>query len=146
MATVTRGLAVRVTLPEELAARYEIQAKGAGMELEDYLAKRLAETLDYDAKHGIYLKDGDRAELTQILERNFNTADELLTIIRQGVTIKFFTRPMEGGLQLVAAGNVVVGQTLLKRAAARAQVEHVDVGEWLGKEAILGLERTCGMR
>lgn len=146
MDMVTRGLAVRLILPEELSRRFEIQAQGAGMELEQYLAKRLAETIDYDAKHGIYLKDGDRAELTQLLERNFNTPAELVEIVRQGVTLKFFTRPIPDGLQLVAVGNVVVGQTLLKRAAARAQVEHVDTGEWLGREAIIGLERTCGMR
>lgn len=133
MATTTREVVVRLNLPEDLAQRFEIQAHGA--DLGDFLVKRLSETIEFDATHGVYLKDGDRAELMQLLGRNFNTTKEFLEIMRQAVTMKLGTE-----------GNVVIEQTLLKRAAARAEAERVDVGTWLAREAIIGLERTCGLR
>lgn len=133
MAITTREVIVKVNLPEELAQRFEIQAHGA--DLGEYLAKRLSETVDFDATHGVYLKDGDRAELMQLLGRNFNTPAELLEIMRQAVTLK-----------LGDEAKAVIEQTLLKRCASRAAVERVDVATWLAREAIIGLERTTGLR
>jgi hypothetical protein len=121
---------VRINLPEELAQRYEIQAHGA--DLGEYLTRRLSETIDFDATHGVYLKDEHRHELMQLLGRNFNTPKELLEIFRQAVTLKLAETP------------VPIEQTLLKRCAARATAERVDTATWLAREAIIGLERTCG--
>jgi hypothetical protein len=135
MSTTTREVTIRVTLPEDIADRYEIKARNSLMDVEVYIAKRLADTIHYDARNGVYLKDDDRAELMQLLGRNFNTPAELLDIMRQAVTLK-----------LGEKAQAVIEQTLLKRAAARAQAERVDVGTWLSREAIIGLERTCGLR
>lgn len=133
MATTMREVQLRINLPEELAQRFEIQAHGEP--LEAFLVKRLSETIEFDAVKGVYLKDADRAELMQLLGRNFNTAKELLEVMRSAVTMKL------GGV-----AHPVIEQTLMKRAAARAQAERVDVGTWLAREAIIGLERTCGLR
>ncbi len=132
MGITTARQIIRLELPEELAQKYEIQAHGAP--LGDFLAHRLAETLDYDAKHGIYLRDADHNELTKLLGRNFATTEELMAIVRNGVTIR------------VHGADVLLDQTLLKRCQSRADVERVTLGEWLAREAILGLERTCGLR
>lgn len=132
--TATRHI-VRVELLEDLLRRYEIQANGAGAHsVEDYLAERLKRAIDYDAVNGIYLKDADRHELEQHLGRNFSTAAELLGLIRNGVTIK------------VGGADVVLDQTTLKRAEARAAAERLTLHQWLAKEALQGIERTCGLR
>ena len=131
--TITREVVVKINLPEELAQRYEIQARGA--DLGEYLTRRLSETIEFDAVHGVYLKDTERAELMQLLGKNFSTPKELLEIFRQAVTLKI------GG-----ESSVPIEQTLLKRCAARAAAERVDTATWVAREAIIGLERTCGLR
>jgi hypothetical protein len=143
MSTTTREVTIRVTLPEDIADRYEIKARNSLMDVEVYLAKRLADTIHYDAQNGVYLKDADRAELMQLLGRNFNTPAELLDEVRRGVTLRMYERD---GVKLKDAANAVLDQTLLKRAQARADAERVTLGEWLAREAIIGLERTCGLR
>lgn len=134
MATMAVRQVLRIELPEELAQKYEIQAQGAGLSLEEYLAKRLSDTVTFDAHTGIYLRDADRHELMKLLGRNFNTPEEFLQVMRQGVTIK------------IQGGDVALEQTLLKRCQARAEVEHLSLADFIAKEAIIGLERLCGMR
>lgn len=130
----TTATRVRIELSEELFRKYEIQTQGAGVPIEQYLSERLRETVGYNSVHGIYLNDAARHELMDLLKRNFNTPLGLMEIMRNAVTLH-----LEGA-------KAVLDQTLLKRAQARATAEHVSLEDWLAREAILGLERTCGMR
>jgi len=134
METIAIRQVMRLELSQELFQRYEIQANAAGKTVEDYLSDRLEKTIDYNSVHGIYLQDGDRLEMMNFLKRNFSTASQLMEIMRNAVTLK-----LEGA-------QAILDQTLLKRAQARADVERVSLEDWLVREAIAGLERTCGMR
>jgi hypothetical protein len=46
----------------------------------------------------------------------------------------------------VGGVNVELDQTLVKRAASRAQSERTTIEKWLAREIIIGLERTTGIR
>lgn len=134
METMVTRHAMQVDLLEDLFRRYEIQASGARKDVREYIAERLAKCIDHSAVHGVYLDDADRHDLQQYLGRNFTTASELLNIVKGGVTIQ------------IGGADVVLDQTTLKRAQARAEAERITLNQWLAKEALQGIERVCGLR
>ena len=131
----TTKVCCRVELNEDVLLQYEIQAAGRSISIEALLAERLTKCIDHNASRGMYFNDADRSDLETLFGgRTLATAPQAIAAGKAMATVTV------GGV------NVELDQTLVKRAASRAQSERTTIEKWLAREIIIGLERTTGIR
>src|SRR5262245_7452925 len=78
----------RIRIPDEIAAIYQDQADARGIEVEQLLAERLVNSVEFGAEKPIYFDDDERRELERMLGKNLYSARDTLVLIRNVVSVK----------------------------------------------------------
>ena len=86
--TPAPSILLRLDLSDAVLKKYREESETYGVELEELLANRLSECVDYNATKPLYFKDEQRRNLEAMLGRNINSPGEVLEIIRRFLTVK----------------------------------------------------------
>src|SRR5262245_40233969 len=81
-------VSVRVTLSPELLARYEQQARSAGVDVERLLADRLAMAVGQQDQKPLYFGDADRQKIEALLNQNFSKPAEVIKALSRAVELR----------------------------------------------------------
>jgi hypothetical protein len=132
-----RATKVRLTilLPEDVAEKYDEQAKHSGHTTEKICADRLRTCVTYTSGRGLYFDDRERSELEHITGGHYiSDAAAALARIKTTVTLK------------VGDISIELTDRVLARCSSRAKSERKTLEEYVKKEVIQGLERSVGLR
>jgi len=86
--TPAPSILLRLDLSDAVLKKYREESETYGVELEELLANRLSECVDYNATKPLYFTDVQRRNLETMLGRNVNGPGEVLEIIRRFLTVK----------------------------------------------------------
>lgn len=113
MAQLTE-VAFRIRIPEDLAAQYEQQAQAAGMDAEEFIAKRLKACANHDAVRPLFFDDDQRRDFEAILQGNYRNAKEALKALRAAMSVRVQSVPV----------------TLTPQCLERLKSRHQDSTSW----------------
>lgn len=126
---------VKLSIPANVYAQYEEQAKLAKQSVEKTLADRLRTCVAHTSGRGLYFNDAQRSALERITGGHIiSDAETALTKVRMTVEIDV------GGV------TVELNDRVLARCATRAKSERKTFEQYVTRNVIEGLERCCGLR
>lgn len=120
-------------LPSAVLEAYRKEAKEYGVELEEMLASRLSECVTYNATKPLYFNDKDRADLEDVLGRNVQNAQSVVSTLKRFLSVKL------NGM------TVTIRPTTLERLRTRAP-RGMDLADWVQKKVVEWSEREAGER
>lgn len=127
--TTTR---ISITLPAELLAHYEAQAKQRGVSLDAILEERMQGCRNHNDGRALYFTDMDRQMLERLLDSSVGTPSDALKRIQHALQITVDGAPIE------------LSPKLLERLKARAI--RVDFKKMLQETVLKQLEHHVGLR
>lgn len=128
-----KAILLRVELPEEIATKYEAQAKASSLTLEQIAAYRLIRSVDHNDQKPFYLNDAQRQQLEQIVGKNLRTVDELIGIVRRALSLR------------INSQLVTLSVNLRERLESR-NFSKRPFGEWLASMIVEWAEQYVGLR
>lgn len=130
--TQLASLRLRLDLPAETLARYEVEAARRGLTLEDLLTERLANCSSHTSTNPIYLNDTDRSDLCRLLRRNFRGSQDVMQEIRKVCSLR------------IDSAHISLSPELIRRLRTRALSRPFD--QFLSEQVVELLEQYVGMR
>ena len=94
--TATQPIAaqLRVTLSQEIFAKYQEEATEYGVDVEQLLESRLKECVAYNSTTPLYFNDDQRRELERLTGKNLRGSAEALNMIRRAMEIQINGLPI----------------------------------------------------
>ena len=132
--TPAPSILLRLDLSDAVLKKYREESETYGVELEELLANRLSECVDYNATKPLYFKDEQRRNLEAMLGRNINSPGEVLEIIRRFLTVK------------VNGISMTIRPEVLERLRTRHFDHSRDFGTYLTDCVNEWAETAAGMR
>ena len=133
--TATQPIAaqLRVTLSQEIFAKYQEEAIEYGVDVEQLLESRLKECVAYNSTTPLYFNDDQRRELERLTGKNLRGAAEALAMIRRAMEVKVNGLP------------VSFNPLLLERLRTRLP-RGTEFGTFLQNMIVMWAEGYCGLR
>ena len=86
--TPAPSILLRLDLSDAVLKKYREESETYGVELEELLANRLSECVNYNSTKPLYFTDTQRQNLETMLSRNIGSPGEVLEILRRFLTVK----------------------------------------------------------
>lgn len=125
---------VKIEMSEELFRKYEEQAGGGLLPVEQIMETRLRHCVDHTSVRGLCFNDQSRRNLEQITGHLLKSPEDAVASLKQMTTLKV------GGV------SIKLSQDILRRAESRAASFRMPLEEWLQREITIGLETAVGLR